>query len=246
VKAFFADSRYRLAHAIVSCIVTAGLFLDKDIWRAFVYGPPASNPPPSQLIRMVLMQSAFFGALLLLLWVTTLFRGRKTVEEKKETPPFTKIQSVLFACKWFVPVCLLAFATEFLSLGIFKEFFDIELPPQDLVRWLKPGAYPSYVQYTLMAMAVVEAPIVEELLFRGVIFKGLGTKLPLWPSILVSGFVFAMVHVSAATLLPLWILGAAFAWVYAKTGSILAPVSMHFLFNALNLVLCLAFPEMAQ
>ena len=60
-----------------------------------------------------------------------------------------------------------------------------------------------------------------------------------------SGFVFALVHVNAATFLALWFLGAAFAWLYKRTGSILAPMAAHFLFNLLNLALCLFFPELA-
>ena len=50
----------------------------------------------------------------------------------------------------------------------------------------------------------------------------------------------AFIHVNAATLLPLWFLGVAFAWLYWRTGSILAPMLAHFLFNATNLALILA------
>ena len=57
---------------------------------------------------------------------------------------------------------------------------------------------------------------------------------------LVSGAVFAAVHLHAATFVPLWFLGVAFAWLYWRTGSILAPMFAHFLFNATNLALILA------
>ena len=40
-------------------------------------------------------------------------------------------------------------------------------------------------------------------------------------------------------------LGGFFAWLYARTRTILAPMTAHFVFNALNLVLLLFFPELA-
>lgn len=245
MKDFFSLSRYKLVHAIAACVVIAGLFLNKGVWRSFIYGSPSVNPPSAHIMTMVVTQVAYFGFLTLLLWATTLFQKKQTRIE--DTPPlFTKLQAVLFSCKWFIPVAVIAFATEFFSLEIFEKVFKITLPPQDLVRWLQPGIYPDYVRYTLMVMAVIEAPIIEEILFRSIIFRGLGTKLPLLPALIISGFVFGMVHVNAATLIPLWFLGVAFAWVYWKTQSILAPITMHFLFNGLNLVLCLFFPELAN
>jgi membrane protease YdiL (CAAX protease family) len=246
VKNFFTDSRYRLAHAIAACVVIAGLFFDKNVWRTFIYGSPSVNPSASQVINMVLMQTAFFVALLFLLWLTTIFIKKKRSIEDKSPSSFTKLQAVLFSVKLFIPVCIIAFVLESASLAVFEKIFNITLPPQDLVKWLQPGIYPDYVRYTLMFMAVIEAPLVEELLFRGVIFRGFGSKLPFLPSLILSGFVFGIVHINAATLIPLSFLGIAFAWVYQKTESILAPVTMHFLFNALNLVLCLFFPELAQ
>ena len=52
-----------------------------------------------------------------------------------------------------------------------------------------------------------------------------------------SGFLFALVHVNAASFLPLWFLGCAFAELYRRTGTILAPMTAHALFNAANLAL---------
>ena len=80
----------------------------------------------------------------------------------------------------------------------------------------------------------------EEPLFRGIVFRGLAKSMPIWAAMAVSGFLFALIHVNAATFVPLWFLGVAFAWLYWKTNSILAPMTAHFLFNLLNLVLVLS------
>ena len=68
--------------------------------------------------------------------------------------------------------------------------------------------------------------------------------MPVWAAMLLSGFVFALVHVNAVTFIPLWFIGVAFAWLYSKTGTILAPMLVHFIFNLVNLCLAFLFPEM--
>ena len=91
----------------------------------------------------------------------------------------------------------------------------------------------------LMFFAVVLAPIAEEFIFRGVLFpfvKQLG-----WPRLAWFGvsFLFALIHVNAPTLVPLFVLALVLTWLYEKTGCLLAPIAAHSLFNSANLlILC--------
>ena len=85
--------------------------------------------------------------------------------------------------------------------------------------------------------AVVLAPVAEEFIFRGVLFpfvKQLG-----WPKLAWFGvsFLFALIHGSAAIFVPLFVLALALTWLYEKTDSLLAPIVVHSLFNAANLVI---------
>jgi membrane protease YdiL (CAAX protease family) len=66
------------------------------------------------------------------------------------------------------------------------------------------------------------------------------SAIPVVP-MLLSGAVFAAVHLHAATFLPLWFLGVAFAWLYWKSGSLFSSMLCHFLFNLVNLIMCLVF-----
>jgi len=88
--------------------------------------------------------------------------------------------------------------------------------------------------------AVVLAPVAEEFIFRGMLFpfiKHLGFPRLAWFG--VSGL-FALIHMDAATFLPLFVLALALTWLYDLTGSLLAPIAAHALFNAVNLFLLLA------
>jgi membrane protease YdiL (CAAX protease family) len=82
---------------------------------------------------------------------------------------------------------------------------------------------------------IVLAPIAEEIFFRGFFFAGLRTRWSLWPSAILSGAVFGLVHAPTGptAAIPLAGLGVGLAWLYNKTGSIYPCMLAHFLNNAI-------------
>ncbi len=82
---------------------------------------------------------------------------------------------------------------------------------------------------------VVLAPVAEELFFRGFFFAGLRTRWSLWPSALLSGVIFGLVHAPTGptAAIPLAGLGVGLAWLYNKTGSVVPCMFAHFLNNAI-------------
>lgn len=96
--------------------------------------------------------------------------------------------------------------------------------------------------------AVVMAPLLEELTFRGVLQTCLlrlfhGRR---WAALLVTAAVFSVIHFWVITswhgLVPLFVLGLVFGYVYERTGSLLTPVLTHAGFNAINIALVLMMP----
>lgn len=92
---------------------------------------------------------------------------------------------------------------------------------------------------TIISLAIsagLIAPITEEFLFRGYIYpilkKSLGMKL----AIVLSALLFGIVHASLVPLLPLTILGIAFACLYEKCNTIWAPIMAHAIFNNITLL----------
>ena len=138
-----------------------------------------------------------------------------------------------------IPICLIASGLNLASTELFSRLFSIDLSDQPLVKLVSSNTLSPISKAILYSFLLLEAPLLEEPLFRGVIFSGLTKIMPLWPAIVHSGFLFALIHVNAATLIPLWFLGVAFAWLYVRTGTLLAPMAVHFTFNAINLALCL-------
>ena len=219
--------------------------VSKDFWHNFLHGAFSSPPAPLLVLIMLGFQAALFGGLLLVLWISTLFAKCPADDAnnapKSLAPNAPKALKALKLAAWtFVPIALGAFALEGLSMVVLEHVFHLQPAAQDLVKWLQPGTYPTGLRFVLMGFILFEAPLLEEPLFRGILFRGLDKTCPTYVAMVLSGFVFALIHVNAATLLPLWFLGVAFAWLYWRTGSILAPMFAHFLFNATNLALILA------
>ena len=231
-------SRYNLIHALAATVVLVAA-VSKGFWHNFLYGGFTSTPAVPVVLLVLGCQMSLFGLLLLFLWCSTLF-ARNREEPAAEGPRIRPMKALGFTLAAFVPVCLVAFGLEWASEALLEGVFNLKPAGQDLVKWLQPGTYPLSVRLLLMAFALLEAPLLEEPLFRGVMFRGLLRAMPAWAAMAASGFVFALIHVNAATFLPLWYLGVAFAWLYWRTGTILAPMAMHFLFNLTNLVLVLA------
>ena len=98
----------------------------------------------------------------------------------------------------------------------------------------------------LALFAVVLAPAYEELLFRRVLFGRLWKAGRPWLGMLLSSLAFALVHEVPGTsangpweIAQLWLvyggMGAAFAWLYQRTGTLWAPIAAHALNNAIAL-----------
>lgn len=82
----------------------------------------------------------------------------------------------------------------------------------------------------------VFAPIFEEWLCRGMVLRGLLTKMkPVW-AITVSAVFFAVLHMNPWQALPAFLLGLLFGYVYYKTGSLKLTMLMHFTNNTMALV----------
>lgn len=84
---------------------------------------------------------------------------------------------------------------------------------------------------------VVFTPILEELIFRGALYRLFRSGMNAVPAALCSSVIFALMHDAPATYLPLTLLGCVLCFAYEKTGRIAAPILVHALFNA-NTLLC--------
>ncbi len=120
----------------------------------------------------------------------------------------------------------------------------LELPqePQELVYHLSQNI--SYLaRLALILMATVTAPIVEEVIFRGVIYRFLKSRMNPAPAILASAFLFASIHFNLVSFPSLIVLGIFLCIAYEMTGNLKAPIFLHAIFNTNSLVLISFYGE---
>jgi membrane protease YdiL (CAAX protease family) len=201
-------------------------------------------------------------------------------------------QGIALACLAFLTATPGIFAVHLTSQAVMTRWLHFEPEPHPLTRLFREPTSPLDWGL-LLASAVVAAPVIEELLFRGVIQPWLARHpcaggvaatfalaggvfhrvrddapgrlawdlLPpvLFVVVLAPGFfllrsrgargvygtalLFAAFHSFAwPTPVPLFFLGLVLGWLARRTGSLVGPIVLHALFNAVACVLLLTQP----
>ena len=144
---------------------------------------------------------------------------------------------------WAMAAGLLVFAGSNLLSFVVSQLGDM---PQPSNLGLMSQAMDQY-PWVLLVFAVVLAPFYEELLFRRVLFGRLATAGLVWPGIVVTSLLFALTHEipglsgngwlgTAQLWLVYGLMGTVFAWVYHRTGTLLAAILAHAINNGLALL----------
>jgi len=95
-------------------------------------------------------------------------------------------------------------------------------------------------------VTIVLVPPAEEIFFRGILYPWIKQagfpRLALWGTALL----FGAMHLNLASLVPLTVLAVALTLVYERTNNLLAPITAHALFNALNFFMLYLIQEHAD
>lgn len=84
--------------------------------------------------------------------------------------------------------------------------------------------------------AIIFAPIVEELAFRGVLFNRLKIRTGIVPAMIISSFIFAIGH-EPGGITSAFLFGLCMCILYLKTDNILIPMSVHFINNVVATIM---------
>jgi len=79
---------------------------------------------------------------------------------------------------------------------------------------------------------VIIAPIAEEIVFRGYLYKAFRDRFKPWYAIVMSAALFSAIHLEPLAAVQLFVIGVALAYVYEKTDNLMAPIALHVLNNA--------------
>lgn len=84
------------------------------------------------------------------------------------------------------------------------------------------------------------APILEEIMFRGVLLGGLlNIKCHVWTAIILSGIIFGLYHESIIQFVGCTIFGIITGWLYCRTRSLIPGIVMHIINNSIPTIMSL-------
>ena len=83
---------------------------------------------------------------------------------------------------------------------------------------------------------IIFAPIIEEIIFRGIIFNRLKIRIGITSAMIISSFLFAIGH-GFGGITSAFLFGICMCILYLKTDNILIPMSVHFLNNTIATIL---------
>lgn len=118
-----------------------------------------------------------------------------------------------------------------LSHTIFKHFHTPEQPFDEIVT---QGSTLEVILVFLAASVV--APIVEETFFRGTLYSVFRSKTGVWPSVLLTSAIFAIIHPLPGGFLPIFTLACVLALLRERTGSLLPGMVCHAVYNTMILI----------
>jgi len=98
----------------------------------------------------------------------------------------------------------------------------------------------------LLGFAIVVAPLLEEILFRAILYRWLAARFGVVAGATLSGLLFGLVHGSFSALLPIALLGILLALLLERTGNLWSCVALHSVFNAGQLTLMLVLGDAAR
>lgn len=147
----------------------------------------------------------------------------------------------IFPIKWFNPLVILPIITFLWGahnlLDVVNYWVAKVLPPPpwfwELFNRIFEGDYG--VMGAFLKVAVV-APIVEELIFRGLIFNGFRKNYNGFIAVFMSALLFSLFHLNPWQMPATFVLGLLLGWLMLRTNNILVAIIGHSINNTLVLL----------
>lgn len=146
------------------------------------------------------------------------------------------------AALWTIVGIFMAFAAQYIAATIEFMIFGIE-PGSANTEIIVESAklVPSFI----IVIAII-GPILEEIVFRMIIFGALYQKFNFWIAATISALIFAFVHADFTHTLIYAAVGFVFAFLYVKTKRILVPILAHVSINSFVVLVQIIFYDEIQ
>lgn len=193
-----------------------------------------------EILEKLLVQTTFISlisSIVVLLVIFIIFKARK--KNIKEDILIKKIDK-----RAILPIILMG-----LALNILTEIFISVIPfSEDLLMEYSQNvalAFSGNIVIDIIAVAII-APIVEEVVFRGLVFTRLNKGMNVVLAVILSSLLFAVMHLQLIWIIYAFVFGVIFNLIYIRFKSLLANILLHMSYNSVPFILMAIMGENAE
>ncbi|MDP4086553.1 MAG: CPBP family intramembrane metalloprotease [Bacillota bacterium] len=159
-------------------------------------------------------------------------------KEMRSTRSERKGSSLSKSILWAFFGVFIALFAQTLAANV-EHLFGIQMGSENTQHILQIiNAYPLAI-----LVSSIIGPILEEIVFRKILFGSLYKRFNFFISAVISSFIFALAHMEPKHVLIYAAMGFTFAFLYVKTKHILVPIFAHVAMNTLVVVVQSAFRD---
>ena len=226
---------------IFACAMIITVFVVQNVAAVLFLSAPIEGEAPQELTPRL----AVFAVLLLQLPMLAVFYAARRFYPGHYASQLNNAElTVGVAFRQAVPLFLMCLPLIWIASLIWTHLLTAleaagaidAFEPQALITLFQDGGYPIAISL-LVALAILLAPIVEEIVFRGCVYRFLKSQTTLLPAQILSGCVFSFMHWNLMSFVPLVIVGVFLARVYEKSGNLMVAIWFHAFFNAFSLLM---------
>lgn len=200
----------------------------------YIIGTKVMNIPPKVAEIQATGYWLVFSFLMGLAIVLFLLRKNEKHNKIDRAEPLSLGLSLM----WAIGGIFLAFFAQILAVGV------------ESMIGVKPGSENTQEILQLIELfpmiviiSSIIGPILEEIVFRKVIFGTLYNRLPFGISAVISSVIFAFAHMEPIHLILYTAMGFVFAFLYVQTKRIIVPIIAHVMMNTIVVVAQRYIPE---
>jgi len=195
------------------------------------------NAHESISLKAIIANSLFYICLIMGIFGVIGFQGKSAISIFQLQPSrFPK------AAGWGLLWLLITYPLILGAQGLVQRIFGSADDSQLIVKYFLEHPDLRH-RASVIFMAVILAPVAEEVIFRGYFYGVIRKYGGRIPAITISSLLFAAIHVHLPSLLGLGILAVILCLLYERTGSLWASITMHAAFNASTIVALILWPE---
>lgn len=194
-------------------------------------GAPQNLIDILQILFYVVLFFAFFN------------RGLTSQEQKKVLTSDKKTFSLPLMMAPFFIGSLVSVLYGLVIQFLFPSLFESYLGASESIELMIEQA--GYLQIGMIFLAIVVlAPIVEEILFRGILFNLIAKRKSTLFAMITSSLIFGFLH--AETMVPTAVIGFVLCFIYHKTGNLYLAMGAHAFNNFIAFVMPLLLAQTSE